>query len=55
MQGAIDGTHVHISKPETPFTKDLYYSKRGMYSIMAQAIVYVGRIHGRLCWTRWVY
>ncbi len=22
MQGAIDGTHVHISKPKTPFTKD---------------------------------
>jgi hypothetical protein len=39
MQGVIDGTHVHITKPKTPFDENYYYFKTRGYSIMAQAIM----------------
>ncbi len=39
MQGAIDGTHVHITKPRTWFAENYYYFKTRGYSIMAQAIM----------------
>jgi hypothetical protein len=35
MQGAIDGTHVHITKPKTQFAENYYYFKMRGYSIMA--------------------
>jgi hypothetical protein len=38
VHGAIDCTHIHISKPAL-FPEDYYYFKTGGYSIIAQAIV----------------
>jgi hypothetical protein len=39
VQGAIDGTHVFIAKPLTPFAKDYYYHKIGGHNFVAQANV----------------
>jgi hypothetical protein len=39
MYGAIDGTHVLISKPFIPYPKDYYYHKFGGYFMVAQAMV----------------
>jgi hypothetical protein len=38
VHGAIDCTHVHISKPAL-FPKDYYYFKTRGHSIVAQAVV----------------
>jgi len=35
VQGAINGTHITISKPSSPFPKDYYYHKVGSYNIIA--------------------
>jgi hypothetical protein len=35
VQGAINGTHIAISKPSSPFPKDYYYHKTGGYNIVA--------------------
>jgi len=39
VQGAIDGTHLFISKPSMHFSKDYYYLKYGGYSIVTQAML----------------
>lgn len=39
VNGAIDCTHIHISKPKE-FAKDYYYYKMGGYSAVAQAVVH---------------
>jgi hypothetical protein len=39
MQGVINGTHVHISKPKMSFAKKYNYLKTSRYSIMAQVVV----------------
>jgi hypothetical protein len=38
IHGVIDCTHIGISKP-TEFPEDYYYFKKGLYSIVAQAVV----------------
>jgi hypothetical protein len=38
VQGAIDGTHIAISKP-AQFPEDYWYFKTGAYSMVAQAVV----------------
>jgi hypothetical protein len=43
VHGAIDGTHISISKPKLVFVKDYYYHKSGSYSIVAQVVVDVRR------------
>jgi len=35
VQGANNGTHITISKPLGPFSKDYYYHKTGGYNIIA--------------------
>ncbi len=35
VQGAINGIHITISKPSSPFPKDYYYHKMGSYNIIA--------------------
>ncbi len=35
VQGAINGTHIAISKPLGPFPKDYYYHNMGGYNIIA--------------------
>jgi hypothetical protein len=39
MHGAINNTHIHISKPKIPFAKKYYYFKIGDYSIVVQTMV----------------
>jgi hypothetical protein len=39
VQGAIDGTHIQISKPKTIFLEDYYYHKIKGDSIVAQTII----------------
>jgi hypothetical protein len=39
VQGAINGTHVFIAKPSTPFAKDYYHHETSGHNIVAQAIV----------------
>jgi len=39
MQGVINGTHVHISKPKISFAKKHNYFKTNRYSITAQVVV----------------
>jgi hypothetical protein len=52
MQGAIDGTHVHITKSKTRFAENYHYFKTRGYSIVAQAIMDIKKNnHGCLCWT----
>jgi len=35
VQGAINGTHIAISKPLGPFPKHYYYHNMGSYNIIA--------------------
>jgi hypothetical protein len=39
VQGAINGTHLSILKPQRAFVEDYYYHKTGGYNIMAQCVV----------------
>jgi hypothetical protein len=39
MQGAINGTHMHISKPKISFAKIYIYFKTSKYSITTQVVV----------------
>jgi hypothetical protein len=39
VQGAINNTHIAISKPLTPYLQDYSYHKMGGYLIITQAIV----------------
>jgi hypothetical protein len=39
VQGAVDGTHLFISKPFMPFLEYYYYFKFGGYSIVIKVVV----------------
>jgi len=49
IQGAINGTHLFISKPSMPFLKDYYYLKYRGYSIVAQAMVDYKKMFTNIC------
>jgi hypothetical protein len=39
VQGAIDNTHISITKPIEPYAKDYYYLKTRKYSMVLQVVV----------------
>jgi hypothetical protein len=41
VQGAIDGTHLSIPKPQRAFVENYYYHKIGGYNIMAQLLMFL--------------
>jgi hypothetical protein len=43
VHGAINGTHIFISKPNIPFVKNYFYHKIRRYLIVAHAILNVKR------------
>lgn len=38
VQGAIDGTHISILKPQGGFVEDYYYQNTNDYNIVAQVV-----------------
>jgi hypothetical protein len=38
VQGAIDGTHISILKPQGGFVEDYYYHNTSNYNIVAQVV-----------------
>ncbi len=43
VQGAIDGNHLSILKPQRAFVENYYYHQIGGYNIMAQCVVHYNK------------